>query len=66
MKFWPERIEDALKACIDLLQDLQEEGHSIDIDDAFHSLVHHHPVIREVGGWYWVWDEKDEYWNKQE
>ncbi len=61
-----EQIEEALKACIDLLQDLQEEGHSIDIDDDFHTLVLFHPVIREVGGWYWMWNEQDKCWNKQE
>ena len=61
-----EQIENALKACIDLLQDLQEEGHSIDVKDEFNSLVHYHPDILEVGGWYWVWDKKDECWNKQE
>jgi len=61
-----EQIENALKACIDLLQDLQEEGHSVNIDSAFYSLVHYHSVILEVGGWYWKWDKKDEYWNRQE
>ena len=61
-----EQIENALKACIDLLQDLQEEGHTIDVDDAFYSLVHYHPVIREVGGWYWMWIEQDECWQLME
>ena len=46
MRYTKEQLENALKACIDLLKDLQEEGNDW-LESEFDNLTAYHPPSRK-------------------
>ena len=65
MRYTKEQLENALKACIDLLKDLQEEGNDW-LESEFDNLTAYHPLITKVGGFYHQWNKQDECWERTE
>ena len=58
-------LEEALRACVDLLEDIRH-GLNSPVSTQLENLYDWHPLIRKVGGHYWCWDDKDECWIKGE
>tara|TARA_Y100000361_G_C10892196_1_gene204705 strand:+ start:51 stop:245 length:195 start_codon:yes stop_codon:yes gene_type:complete len=58
-------LEAALKACVDLLEDIRQ-GLNSPVYTQINNLYNWHPLIKKVGGHYWYWDAKDECWTRDE
>jgi len=54
-------LEAALKACVDLLEDIRH-GLNSPVSMAIENLQNWHPLIKKVGGDYWYWDSEEEEW----
>jgi len=54
-------LEAALKACVDLLEDIRH-GSGWPVSMAIENLHNYHPLIKKVGGFEWHWDSEEEEW----
>jgi hypothetical protein len=58
-------LEAALRACIDLLEDIRA-GLNYPVSTAIKNLHDWHTVIRKVGGHYWRYDPVENEWRREE
>ena len=63
MKPTKKDLEAALKACVDLLEDIRQDFPRRDLE--IRNLYNWHPLIKKVGGHYWYWDSEDECWKNK-
>ena len=59
-----EQLEAALRACIDLLEDIRA-GLNYPVSTAIENLYDYHKVIREVGGHCWSYDPVENEWRNE-